>query len=461
MKLLRIALLSLLPLSCLADDAVPTVLNFESFGDVQVYGDPARMGPVAIVLNDASVPVDMRVQIAKQAAARGALIALVDLDHYFKAIAAKPDSCAYHSWEFEKLSKFIQKTLARPNYQPPLLVGFGTGAGLAYTTVTEAPRGTFAGLFTSGLCPDMRVPKKLCANEDETWEEDDNANQISLKALDKSSEPWVALPTSRAQCPATASAEFFSDVDGAKVLPVSTASWSTGPWAAQVSEAIWHEMLDKPQPRVADELGDLPVVEQRAEKATNKTLAVVVTGDGGWAGIDREVADQLNAAGMDVVGFNSLQFFWKKRTPEETAQAISRVISHYTKSWQPDGVLLVGYSFGADIMPFVVHRLPKDDAAEIKAVALLAPGLTTQFEFRVSEWLGLDEDTGAYRIVPEILAMPKIPVICIYGEEETDEAACPKLASSQVKVVKTSGGHHFDGDYDALAHRIIELLPRR
>ncbi len=445
----------------LADDGM-TTLNFEAFGDVTVYGDAAKAGPVTIILSDKSVSADTRAVIAKKTAARGALAALVDLDTYFKGMADHPESCAYHSWEFEKLSKYVQKTLNRPSYQPPVLVGLGGGAGLAYTTVTEAPRGTFAGLFTSGLCPIVQMPKDLCANEDDTWEHGDRAGMATLKPLDKSDEPWVALPTTRPQCAAQASVDFFDDVDGAKVLPVSKASWSTGPWAEQVGEAIWHEMLSRPQPVLADGIADLPVVEQRADNPKHKTLAIVVTGDGGWAGIDREIADQLNKAGMDVVGFNSLQFFWEKRTPDETAQAVSRVISHYTKAWKPDGVLLVGYSFGADITPFVVRRLPTDDVAQIKAIALLAPGLKTHFEFRVTDWLGLDEDPGAYRIVPEILAMPKLPMLCVYGEEEAEEgvSACPRLTASQAKIVKTTGGHHFDGDYDALARSIIALIPR-
>ncbi|MCZ7619277.1 MAG: virulence factor [Myxococcota bacterium] len=49
---------------------------------------------------------------------------------------------------------------------------------------------------------------------------------------------------------------------------------------------------------------------------------------------------------------------------------------------------------------------------------------------------------------------------CFYGEQEP-ETLCraPELAGAE-KIV-TSGGHHFDGDYAALARRIAEGAQRR
>jgi hypothetical protein len=42
-------------------------------------------------------------------------------------------------------------------------------------------------------------------------------------------------------------------------------------------------------------------------------MAVVVSGDGGWAGIDRDLGEELAREGLPVVGLNSLQYFWKPR----------------------------------------------------------------------------------------------------------------------------------------------------
>jgi type IV secretory pathway VirJ component len=48
----------------------------------------------------------------------------------------------------------------------------------------------------------------------------------------------------------------------------------------------------------------------------------------------------------------------------------------------------------------------------------------------------------------------------VYGEEETD-TLCPDPALDGIERIRTPGSHHFDGDYAALARRILEGLRRR
>jgi len=52
-----------------------------------------------------------------------------------------------------------------------------------------------------------------------------------------------------------------------------------------------------------------------------------------------------------------------------------------------------------------------------------------------------------------------VPVLCIYGADEND-SLCPKLDAKRFTVVKLKGGHHFDGDYAALAQRILAAAAR-
>ena len=47
-----------------------------------------------------------------------------------------------------------------------------------------------------------------------------------------------------------------------------------------------------------------------------------------------------------------------------------------------------------------------------------------------------------------------IPVLCIYGADESG-SLCPKLDAKKFTVVKLKGGHHFDGNYAALAQQIL------
>ena len=49
---------------------------------------------------------------------------------------------------------------------------------------------------------------------------------------------------------------------------------------------------------------------------------------------------------------------------------------------------------------------------------------------------------------------------CFYGEDETD-SVCPQLGSNEAEIIRIGSGHHFGGDYDALAQGILVGLRRR
>lgn len=50
-----------------------------------------------------------------------------------------------------------------------------------------------------------------------------------------------------------------------------------------------------------------------------KQMAVLITGDDGWADIDRDIAAGLTQKGIAVVGLNALKYFWTARTPHGVA----------------------------------------------------------------------------------------------------------------------------------------------
>ena len=180
-------------------------------------------------------------------------------------------------------------------------------------------------------------------------------------------------------------------------------------------------------------------------------LAVILTGDGGWADLDKSVAAGLAAAGVPVVGWSSLRYYWTPRTPEAAATDLARIIDHYTGAWKKRRVRLVGYSFGADVLPFLVNRLPPPARARVGSVSLLGLSETAAFEFHVSSWLGGGGDTR-HATVPEVARLT-VPVTCVHGSDE-QQSACLSLQGPHVRVVPLGGGHHFGGDYQ----RLVELI---
>jgi type IV secretory pathway VirJ component len=115
-------------------------------------------------------------------------------------------------------------------------------------------------------------------------------------------------------------------------------------------------------------------------------------------------------------------------------------------------VLLIGYSQGADVLPFAVNRLPAATRAHVALTAVMGMSEHALFEFHLTSWVS--DATSGPATLPEIDRIAGMPVLCIYGDEESD-SLCPKLDAGKFKIVKLKGGHHFDGDYANLARQIL------
>src|SRR4029077_17300134 len=108
------------------------------------------------------------------------------------------------------------------------------------------------------------------------------------------------------------------------------------------------------------DIRDLPLVEMPAPTPGRRTLMVIVSGDGGWVGLDARLADRLSKEqGIPIVGLNSLQYFWASRTPAGASADLARVLGHSLAAWKLDDAVVLGYSQGADVVPFMVSRLPR------------------------------------------------------------------------------------------------------
>jgi type IV secretory pathway VirJ component len=128
------------------------------------------------------------------------------------------------------------------------------------------------------------------------------------------------------------------------------------------------------------------------------------------------------------------------------------MIRYYLPHFGKQRVLLIGYSQGADVLPFAVNRLPQATRARVALTAVMGMSEHALFEFHVSSWVS-DSNSGPATL-PEIDRITGMPVLCIYGADESD-SLCPKLDPKRFIVVKLKGGHHFDGDYANLAHQIL------
>lgn len=200
---------------------------------------------------------------------------------------------------------------------------------------------------------------------------------------------------------------------------------------------------------------NLPLVEVPATHGTSDTMVVFVSGDGGWAKIDKEISGVLAENGMPVVGLNALQYFWKKRTPDSASRDLQQIVETYLPKWEKERVLFVGYSRGADVLPAMISRLPAAMQARTRMIALLGPSPKVDFEFHVADWM--HSSSSGDPVKPEVDKLNAHRILCLWGEEDSD-SLCQQLSGPRVTVVMLKGAHHFDGSYDRLARIILDHL---
>jgi type IV secretory pathway VirJ component len=204
-----------------------------------------------------------------------------------------------------------------------------------------------------------------------------------------------------------------------------------------------------PGPARALPLRVLPVA------GAGRSMVVVLSGDGPFAGLANRLANDLQAAGIPAVMWHSTSYYWTPRTPEEAAGDLERVIRHFGAAWGRERVLVVGYSMGADVAPFLINRLSDDTRGRLRAAALVAMAHDAVFEFRVEQWWR-DTSAPTRAVRPEMERLRGLRVLCIHGEGD-EKGACPEMATSGAEVVELRGGHHFRGDYPRLSRLVVEL----
>jgi type IV secretory pathway VirJ component len=386
--------------------------------------------------------------------AHGAMVASLSWPQFKANLEADGGSCMFADGDLENLSHFVQAYFHNPTYLAPILVGSDAAAPLAYAMLVQAPRDTFDSALTLNFCPELLLKKPLCKGSGYEDSPLANGEGYLVKAAPKLGNPWVDIATPERACPAARSRQFIASVHGAAGIDTVHAA---APFSAAFAKLASND-LKKHLPPAPDALGDLPVVTVPAQGNTSSDLfALLMSGDGGWAGLDQDVAAALSARGIPVVGLDSLRYFWTPRTPDGIAADTDKLIRFYLAQLHKSRVLLVGYSQGADVLPFAVNRLPKQTRSAVALAAILGMSEHALFEFHVANWIS-DSDAGPATL-PEVDKIRDIPLLCVYGADESD-SLCPKLDATRFKIVKMKGGHHFDGDYAGLAREILNAAGR-
>lgn len=209
-----------------------------------------------------------------------------------------------------------------------------------------------------------------------------------------------------------------------------------------------------------DSLTDLPLVEVAATRVGGRRMVVLITGDGDWAATVKGIARTLADSGMPVVALKARAYLSRRPTPDALARDVERIVRYYAAAWQREEVVLVGFSRGADFLPFVANRLPEDLRARTPLLAMLSPGRQASFEFHLVDLIRDVSRPSDVPTLPEAARSAGVPMLCVYGHDEAEHSLCTEAPSGMMRVVERGGGHRTT-DHALLSSAILESLAGR
>ena len=419
----------------------PRTVITDQFGPVTAFPPWVRERGVVYVLSGAAGWTHADQWTAWTYAARDNYVVGIDTPRVLDYLNRHAKGCVFFPGLFEDFSRVQERTVGTPHDYEPIVLGRGVGATLAYLGQVGAPVLAIGAAVILDPEPRFHFTPPVCENR--ATPIGDGLQQLRGDALG----PNVPARLWLDEDASAASRAFAAGLAGEPAA-------ATAPHALTLRGTYAAALADIEAEQKRSGVSDLPLVEVPARQRRSKVIAVLYSGDGGWRDLDRSLASVLAAKGMSVVGVDVLRYYWRTRQPDSAASDLARIVHSYRRRWGGEKVVLIGFSFGANVIPFIVNRLPADVRSDIRLITLLSPERTTAFEVSPAGWVGKASD-ATIPIEPELKSLSTIRLQCVYGEDEAQDSLCTLPAAAGFELVRKPGGHHFDHNYDELADSII------
>ncbi|MET0749111.1 MAG: AcvB/VirJ family lysyl-phosphatidylglycerol hydrolase [Rhizobium sp.] len=406
-----------------------------------------------VLISDVGGWGDKENALSQSLLAQGSMVIGIDYPSLLTALnnydVSQNDGCIYIVSDLESLSQQVQRSVADKAYELPIIAGIGAGGTMALAIASQTPDATVSQTLAVDPAAGMALTKDLCTPAEKTKVGD----TVVIGLMDG------VLPN-----PIVTSFTAAAPKDGrdhVEALQKDHPEIEIRDSSDDAATTLTNTLVDLVKSLSAEKspLG-LPI-NVLDTKPTEDTLAIIYSGDGGWRDIDKEVGSYLQDQGIPVVGVDTLHYFWSERKPQETADDLGRIIDYYTKHFKVQHVVLVGYSFGADVIPASYNLLKPKQRAQVVQMSLLSLSRKVDYVISVMGWLGASSEGKGGDPINDLKSVNPKLVQCVYGTDDDEDVACPDLKGTGAEVVAMAGGHHFDDDYETLAKKIIEGVKSR
>jgi type IV secretory pathway VirJ component len=185
----------------------------------------------------------------------------------------------------------------------------------------------------------------------------------------------------------------------------------------------------------------LPVVIRNNGENTTP-LIFHITGDGGMVRFDTKLCRTYRNNGYSFIALSSLKYFLTVKSPTKVARDMIPLIERYFKDWNKEEIILVGFSFGAEITPFLFEQLPEELKEKVKLVVLLTPAKTSDFRIHLRDMIGFDKKNEVYNVADETAKIKSTKILAVYGKKEK-HISLKDNKQANLKILFIRGGHDF------------------
>ncbi len=458
----------------LKSEAIPAdTTAYGAFGKVVIYHPDRTPDSFVLFISGDGGWNQAVIEMAGNVVAQGAMVAGINFVEYQKRSKSSKSKCLYPAAELEDFSLSMQKKYKFRQYLKPILVGYSSGATLAYGALAQAPANTFKGLISLGFCPDLDITHPMCKGGGLSSHLMKDGKSYYLEPSTNLTSPFVALNgADDLVCTCTKTRKYLETIPMSELIALPKVGHGfsiTRNWLPQFASA-YQKIVKEPdyvEKKSAENKllqsqceslleSELPLAIIPSDTSNDLPLVFFISGDGGWTSFDQTLSEKLSEKGMPVLGLDAQKYFWNERKPLEVADDITVAIKHYMELWNRKSFVLIGYSFGACVAPFVAHDFSAFIKASIKGIYCFSPDATGDFEIHISDMLHF-KTKDKYDVMSELKLIRELNPVCIFGSDENNEMlnTCKK---EEIKTGILPGTHHYNSDFEAISSFIRKDL---
>ena len=200
---------------------------------------------------------------------------------------------------------------------------------------------------------------------------------------------------------------------------------------------------------------DFPISDWNSN--SDKPVIFYISGDAGFNTFSKTFAQELHRYGYDVFALNTKKYFWEKKTPLKASQDSENFLKQITRNRINKKIIIVGYSYGADVVPFIYSRFDADFQKNIQQLIIIGPSKVNDFEIHLEEYITGNQQYG-FSVIHEINQLQHVPFTLVVSDFENKYFPRKEITLKNYQFLHLAGDHHFSGNTKMLADSIVKYF---